>query len=138
VAGYSGTPLATKLGVKEGDRVVVLGAPAGLDIQWPDGVTIGSRLSHRAGFGAAANVILFFTTRRVELERQIERLAEAVRPAGAVWTAWPKRSSGVPTEVSENVVRDVALPLGLVDTKVCAIDDTWSGLKLVWRRSARG
>jgi hypothetical protein len=138
VAGYSGTPLATKLGVKEGDRVLLMGAPDGLHIQWPDGVTIRTRLGHRAGPGPAANVIVFFTTRRAELERQIERLGEAVRPAGAVWTAWPKRSSGVPTEVDENVVRDVALPLGLVDTKVCAIDDVWSGLKLVWRRSARG
>jgi hypothetical protein len=138
VAGYSGTPLVTKLGIKQGDRVVVLGAPTGFDILWPDGVTIRTRLGHRAGPGSAPDVVLFFTTVRGELEKQIERLGEAVRPTGAVWIGWPKKSSRVPTEVNENVVRDIALPLGLVDTKVCAIDATWSGLKLVWRRSARG
>jgi hypothetical protein len=140
VPGYSGTPLATKLGIKQGDRVVVLGAPAGFDIIWPEGVTIRTRLGHRARArpGPVAEVILLFTTVRAELEKQIERLGEAVRPDGAVWIGWAKKSSSVPTEVNDNVVRDVALPLGLVDTKVCAIDGTWSGLKLVWRRSARG
>jgi len=83
-------------------------------------------------------VILFFTTVRADLEKQIERLGEAVRPTGAVWIGWPKKASRVPTEVNDHVVRDVALPLGLVDTKVCAIDDIWTGTKLVWRRSARG
>lgn len=138
MAGYSGTPLVTKLGIKQGDRVVVLRAPAGFDIIWPEGATIRTRLGHRARAGPAADVILFFTTVRAELEKRIERLGDAVRPAGALWIGWPKKSSGVPTEVNDHVVRDVALPLGLVDTKVCAIDDTWTGTKLVWRRSARG
>ena len=137
MAGYSGTPLATKLGIKQGDRVVVLAAPTAFDVVWPEGVTVRTRLGHRAP-GPAADVIVFFATVRAELEKQIERLGEAVRPAGAVWIGWPKKSSRVPTEVNENVVRDVALPRGLVDTKVCAIDDTWTGTKLVWRRSARG
>ena len=138
MAGYSGTPLATKLGIKPGDRVVLLGAPTGFDTVWPEGVRIRTRLGRRAVSAPAADVILFFTTVRADLEKQIERLGEAVRPTGAVWIGWPKKASRVPTEVNDHVVRDVALPLGLVDTKVCAIDDIWTGTKLVWRRSARG
>jgi hypothetical protein len=78
-------------------------------------------------------MVLFFVERRAELERRFERLVGALDPAGALWIGWPKRSSGVETDMSEDVVRGVALPRGLVDTKVCAIDDTWSGLKLVIR-----
>ena len=136
MAGYSGTPLVAKLGIKEGQRVVLLGAPADLGLEWPEGVTIRRRLVGPAAAGTA-DVVLFFTTLRTSLERQIGRLGQAVRPQGTVWVAWPKRAAKVATDVTENVVRDVALPLGLVDTKVCAIDDTWSGLKLVWRKSSR-
>ena len=86
----------------------------------------------------AADVVLLFTRSRGDLERRIEALGAAIHPDRTLWVAWPKRASGVPTDVTEDVVRDVALPLGLVDTKVAAIDATWSGLRLVWRRERRG
>lgn len=85
-----------------------------------------------------ADVVLFFTTERAELERRIERLGAAIFPDRMLWIAWPKRASKVPTDVTEDVVREIALPIGLVDTKVAAIDATWSGLRLVWRRDRRG
>lgn len=84
-----------------------------------------------------ADVVLFFTSARSELEHEIERLGAAVFPDRMLWIAWPKRASKVPTDVTEDVVREVALPIGLVDTKVAAIDATWSGLRLVWRRERR-
>jgi hypothetical protein len=84
-----------------------------------------------------ADVVLFFTTARSELERELEPLGAAVFPDRLLWVAWPKRASRIPTDVTENVVREVALPMGLVDTKVAAIDATWSGLRLVWRRERR-
>jgi hypothetical protein len=131
VAGYSGTPLVRKLGIKPDARVVVLGAPPGFSLDLPDGATSRDRL------GNHADVVLFFTTERSKLERRIDALAKAVAPAGAVWVVWPKRAARVVTDMTEDVVRQVALPLGLVDTKVCAVDETWSGLRLVWRLSAR-
>jgi hypothetical protein len=132
-AGYSGTPLARKLGIRDGDRVAVLADPGrALDLLAP--LPEGVRLLRKPG---RADVVLFFTTRRSELERRIPRLGDAVFPAGSCWISWPKRSSNVPTDVTEDVVREVALPLGLVDTKVCAIDETWSGLRLVWRKELR-
>ncbi len=82
-------------------------------------------------------MIVFFTRRRAELERRLETLGRAIHPAGGLWIAWPKRASGVATDISEDIVRDVALPLGLVDNKVCAIDATWSGLRIVWRLERR-
>jgi hypothetical protein len=85
----------------------------------------------------SVDVILFFVKRRAELERRIARLMSALRPTGGLWIAWPKRSSEIPTDITEDAVRDVALPLGLVDNKVCAIDDTWSGLRLVIRLENR-
>ncbi len=91
------------------------------------------RVEHETG----ADVVLFFTTERSVLEGAIERLGEAVFPDRMLWVAWPKRASKLPTDVTEDVVREVALPLGLVDTKVAAIDATWSGLRLVWRRERR-
>ena len=131
MAGYSGTPLVQKLGIKEHHRVVVLGAPAGFNLDLPDGATIRARLTDHA------DVVLFFTREQAKLERRIGALGAAVAPAGAVWVVWPKKAARLSTDMTENVVREVALPLGLVDTKVCAVDDTWSGLRLVWRRSAR-
>jgi hypothetical protein len=130
VAGYSGTPLPRKLGIKEGDRIAVLRAPDGFHNYLgplPDGVAVRERAR------GPLDMVLFFVERRAELERRFERLVGALDPAGALWIGWPKRSSGVETDMSEDVVRGVALPRGLVDTKVCAIDDTWSGLKLVIR-----
>jgi len=132
--GYSGTPLPKKLGVKEGHRVAWLDAPEGFDVtlgSLPDGV----RVQRRLGWGL--DVLVQFTTSRAHLVKRLPKLREAVFPAGAAWVAWPKRASGVETDVTEDVVRDEALPLGLVDVKVCAIDATWSGLKLVVRRELR-
>jgi hypothetical protein len=132
VAGYSGTPLAKKLGVKEGSTLALLDPPEGFAIDdLPDGVEVTNRPSGHV------DVIVFFTTRRADLERAIDGLGTAIFPAGAAWVAWPKKAAKVATDMTEDVVRDVALPLGLVDVKVCAIDDTWSGLKLVWRKERR-
>lgn len=131
MAGYSGTPLGRKLGIKPGATVVVLGAPPGFSLDLPEGATCRQRL------GSHADVVVFFTIERAGLERRIEALGRAVSPSGAVWVVWPKRASRVATDMTEHVVREVSLPLGLVDTKVCAVDETWSGLRLVWRLSAR-
>jgi hypothetical protein len=98
----------------------------------PDGVDVVRRLSGKA------DVIVAFIDTRAHLDAAIERLGQAIFPDGGAWIAWPKRASGVPTDMTEDVVREVALPLGLVDNKVCAIDDTWSGLRLVWRKERRG
>jgi hypothetical protein len=133
-AGYSGTPLPKKLGIKDGTAVVFLDAPEDFaetlgDL--PDGVTVRDRLR------GPLDVIVFFTSRRADLERRIERLKAALDPAGRLWVAWPKRASKLDTDMTEDVVRDIALPLGLVDNKVAAIDETWSGLQLVIRRELR-
>ena len=114
--------------------MALVGAPAEFEGELeglPDGVTVRHRLS------AGPDVVVLFTTRRRELERRFDAAARAVRPAGSVWVAWPKKASGVPTDMTENAVRDVALPRGLVDNKVCAIDEVWSGLRLVWRLENR-
>jgi hypothetical protein len=127
MAGYSGTPLATKLGIRPGHSIALLHAPDNLALDLPDGVTVKRRASGRA------DVVVDFITRSGDLERRIDRLAAMVRPAGGLWIAWPKRSSHVPTDLTDHVVRDLALGRGLVDNKVCAIDDTWTGLRIVWR-----
>ena len=131
MAGYSGTPLPQKLGIKEGAKVAVLGSPPGFDLELPAGATTTSRL------GTHADVVLFFTADRAALARRLDALAAAIRPDGSLWVAWPKKASKVPTDITEDVVREVALPKGVVDNKVCAIDDTWSGLRLVWRKALR-
>jgi hypothetical protein len=133
-AGYSGTPLARKLGLRPGFAVAWVGAPDGFQALLgglPAGVTVRGRLR-----GPLDLVVCFVTARR-DLERRLPALRAALAPAGMLWVAWPKRSSGVATDMTEDVVRDVALPTGLVDTKVCAIDATWSGLRLVVRRELR-
>jgi hypothetical protein len=133
-AGYSGTPLAKKLGIKAGHRVVLEGAPstfASTLEPLPEGVTLRKRA------GGAADVLLYFTKSADDLQANIARLGGAIEVDGAVWIAWPKRASKVPTDMTEDVVREVALPLGLVDNKVAALDETWSGLRLVWRRERR-
>ena len=131
MAGYSGTPLPKKLGIAEGSTVALIGEPSGVLTSLPSGVTV-----KRQARGKADVVVAFFTERR-EFERRIDALGRMIFPAGGLWVAWPKRSSGRVTTMDENVVRGVALPLGLVDNKVCAIDDTWSGLRVVWRRERR-
>jgi hypothetical protein len=131
-AGYSGTPLPRKLGIKSGQRVAVLGAPDGFELgELPEDV----RVVRRAG--GKAEVIVSFHTRRAELERRLPALRALMEPAAGLWIAWPKRASKVPTDITEDVLREIALPTGLVDNKVCAIDATWSGLRLVIRVSAR-
>jgi hypothetical protein len=129
--GYSGTPLVKKLGVKEGMRIAVLDAPEGFGLDLPEGVSVARRLG-----GSKDMVIVFVAARRV-LERRLDALRRAIAPDGMVWVAWPKKVSKVPTDVTEDVVREVVLPAGLVDVKVCAIDETWSGLKVVIRKELR-
>jgi hypothetical protein len=135
MAGYSGTPLAQKLGIKEGHRVVLLGAPpkfaATLEPLPP--VVIATALRGTA----IADVVVLFVTRRAELEQRLASVRAALDPAGGFWVAWPKKASKVPTDITEQTIRDVALPTGLVDNKVCAIDETWSGLRLVIRKELR-
>ncbi len=131
MAGYSGTPLPKKLGITAGSTLALLAAPPGLLGGLPRGVSV-----KRQARGSADVVVAFFTERR-ELERRIGALGTMIFPDGGLWVAWPKRTSGVATTVTEDVVRAVALPIGLVDNKVCAIDETWSGLRVVWRRERR-
>ena len=133
-AGYSGTPLVRKLGYKPGMRVHHAGAPARFEDLLdglPDGLTVLERPAHDL------DLALLFVTRRRELERGLAVLQPKLQPAGMIWVAWPKRASKLPTDVTEDVVRAVALPRGLVDVKVCAIDEVWSGLKLVIRKDLR-
>jgi hypothetical protein len=131
-AGYSGTPLDKKLGVKAGMKVVVLGdPPEGFEAVLGEDVTVARRL------GPSKDMVLLFTTERRELERRVEACKQAIAPDGMVWVAWPKKASKVPTDITEDVVREVVLPTGLVDVKVCAIDAVWSGLKVVIRKELR-
>jgi hypothetical protein len=130
MAEPTGTPLATKLGIRVGDVVALLGAPPGLELDVP-GVTVRRRASGRA------DVVVDFETRAARLDRRIDSLAPMVRPAGGLWVAWPKRSSGVDTDITDHVVRALALERGLVDNKVCAVDATWTALRLVWRLERR-
>ena len=123
-----------KLGIKPGARVAFVGAPAEFAEALgplPAGVTPATKLR------GPLDVIVFFTDERAALEKRIAALQAALDPAGGLWIAWPKKSSGVPTDVTEDVLRQVALPRGLVDNTVCAIDETWSGLRLVIRKENR-
>lgn len=132
MAGYSGTPLARKLAVRAGDRLAVLGAPDGFAVGGlPPGVEV--RRQARGLF----DVIVSFHSRRADLVRRFPVLLRALGVDGGLWVAWPKRASGQPTDLTEDVVREVALPTGMVDNKVCAIDETWSGLRVVLRRELR-
>ena len=132
--GYSGAPLPTKLGIKEGASVALVHAPddaVALIAPLPYGVRVGRRI------GANADVVVAFFTRRAALEREFDRLRRGIHDAGGLWIAWPKRASGVATDITEDTVREIALAAGLVDNKVCAIDATWSGLRVVVRRENR-
>ena len=129
-AGYSGTPLPRKLGIRDGSRVLLVGAPADFETtlgELPPGVTL------LAAGAADLDVVVVFVVDLESLRAHFVALAAALQPAGGLWVAWPKRSSGVATELTENVVRELGLEEGLVDNKVCAIDTTWSGLRFVWR-----
>ncbi|MBM3269871.1 MAG: YdeI/OmpD-associated family protein [Candidatus Sericytochromatia bacterium] len=137
-AGYSGTPLVKKLGIKNGSRVGLCEAPddfPGSLADLPEGVV--PETLHRPAGGRVFDVILLFVRERAALARRFGAAAAALKADGGLWVAWPKRSSGVATDLTEDRVRDVALAAGLVDNKVCAIDATWSGLRCVYRRSAR-
>ena len=135
MAGYSGTPLARKLGVKPGHAVGLFGAPTGFDDVLAE--TLPEDVAVRMRAVGPLEVIVSFHTRRADLERRVPALLKALDVDGGLWIAWPKRASGVPTDVTEDTVREIFLPLGLVDNKVCAIDDTWSGLRVVWRTERR-
>jgi hypothetical protein len=131
-AGYSGTPLAKKLGIKEGADVALLRAPADLELDGlPDGVAL------RSSARGTNDVIVSFHEWRADLEKKVPSLLKALAVNGGLWIAWPKKASKVPTDITEDTVREVFLPLGLVDNKVCAISDVWSGLRVVWRKENR-
>ena len=148
-AGYSGTPLAKKLGIKPEHVVELWNAPKGYLAtlgELPPGVTLRESGSSKARAGKSRvsksgatmpDVVQFFTASRAELASSLADLARSIFPDRALWISWPKKSSGVASDVTEDVLRELALPLGLVDVKVCAVDETWSGLKLVWRKERR-
>ena len=156
-AGYSGTPLPKKLGIKPGARVGLAGAPDGFGAllePLPDGARVEEGAPAAAGAPAAGaaravlpgpvlpgtgpfDVIVFFTVEQAELAGRLGDLRARMAPAAGLWIAWPKRASRVPTDMTEDVIREIALPTGLVDNKVCAIDQVWSGLRLVIRRELR-
>ena len=130
MAGYSGTPLVKKLGIKPGCRLAILQAPDDFDAtlgELPGQVAVVRQLR------TPCDVLLFFTKKRAELEKQFMRLMQNLDPVGGLWISWPKKASGVATDLTEDVIRELALANGLVDNKVCAIDETWSGLRLVVR-----
>jgi hypothetical protein len=133
-AGYSGTPLPQKLGIKEGHRVAVVSAPPGFALGALPG---GTHLQRNLAGKAALDVLVVFVTRRADLVARIATCRPRMQPAAGLWIAWPKRASGMATDLTEDTVRELALPTGLVDNKVCAIDDTWSGLRLVIRKELR-
>jgi hypothetical protein len=133
-AGYSGRPLAAKLGLKPGQKAFSSRMPesvaAGIEADLP-----GFRFAAEPGEGL--DVAHVFTASRAELEGALARLRPLMAPAGMIWVSWPKKASKVPTDITEDVVREVAFPHGLVDVKVCAVDEVWSGLKLVVRKALR-
>jgi len=134
-AGYSGTPLPRKLGIRAGDRVVALSAPweyGEVVAPLPDGATVSTRMP------ASARFVHLFVRNAAELKRRLPALDRALADDGMIWISWPKKSSGLATDLTEDGIRRAALPLGLVDVKVCAVDEVWSGLKVVRRLRERG
>jgi hypothetical protein len=134
VAGYSGTPLAKKLGIRPGSTVHLVGAPAGFRAvlsPLPEAVKFSLRLSR------TTDLVHVFTARAAQLRTKLLAIRKGMRADAVVWVSWPKKAARVAADVTEDAVRDAALPLGLVDVKVCAIDDVWSGLKLVVRKELR-
>jgi hypothetical protein len=132
--GYSGTPLAKKLGIGEATAVLAIGAPDDYEKllrPLPPGVTFEERASARV------DVVHLFATKKEDLASRLKSLRKTLRSDAAVWISWPKKSSKAPTTITEDVIRELALPLGLVDIKVCAVTEVWSGLKLVVRKELR-
>lgn len=134
MAGYSGTPLAAKLGIKAGMTVCATGAPrdyAAIVKPMPDRVTLVAHASRKT------DIVHIFATRAAELGKSLELYRRALAPEAVVWVSWPKKSSRADTDITEDTIRSLALPIGFVDVKVCAVDETWSGLKLVVRKELR-
>ncbi len=131
-AGYSGTPLPKKLGIKPVHKVALVNPPKDFSATLGD-LPFGASLQNGLSGKSLFDVIVVFVKQRTELERQLAQLRKRMTAAAGLWIAWPKRTSGVATDMTEHVVREIALPTGLVDNKVCAIDDTWSALRLVIR-----
>ena len=134
MAGYSGTPLPQKLGIKPGTVVIAINAPTNyrrLLGKLPSSVQFSKSAKSRAEF------VHLFTPNRKELDHQLSILRRKISDTGTIWVSWPKKSAGVATDITEDTIRKIALPLGLVDVKVCAVDETWSGLKLMIRRKNR-
>jgi hypothetical protein len=134
MAGYSGIPLAQKLGIKAEQKAATINAPANyakLLSPLPERVSFTKKIEQNATF------IHLFVLERKTLVKELKRLRKLIADTGILWVSWPKKSSGVATDVTEDVIREVCLPLGFVDVKVCAVDDTWSGLKLMIRRENR-
>jgi hypothetical protein len=134
MAGYSGTPLARKLEIKDGSRIFLLNAPGNylqLVAPLPAGVQVAPQITIHT------DIVHIFSTKKEELSQAFRTSLKKMRPDGMIWVSWPKKSSKVPTDITEDTIRAVALPLGLVDIKVCAVDDVWSGLKLVIRKESR-
>jgi hypothetical protein len=130
-AGYSGTPLAKKLGIKPGARFGLLHPPSGWSIpDLPENVA-------EAEAAGPADVLVAFYRDPAALADELPNLGERIRPAGSLWIAWPRKAAGHVSDMDENLIRDAALPRGLVDVKVAALDTDWSGLKLVWRKELR-
>jgi len=131
--GYSGTPLAKKLGIKEGSRVLVINAPENyseLLEPMPAGVTFVEDVGK-------ADVVHLFSNSRDELFAELSRYKSSIKPTAAIWVSWYKKAAKLPTEITEDTIREAALPLGFVDVKVCAVDEKWSGLKVVIRKENR-
>jgi hypothetical protein len=135
VTGYSGTPLPRKLGIKPGSRVALVSAPDGF--LWSTLQPLPDRVEMRSRARGPLDVIVFFTKSRADLARRFDKLAAALDAAGGLWIAWPKKSSGVATDLDQTAVMEIGLATGLVDNKVAALDDTWSGLRFVIRRENR-
>ena len=133
MAGYSGTPLVKKLGIKSGANIAFISAPQDYasELDLPSDVTVNSRSSEPLDFAQ------LFVKRKTELKRKFSEYAQRLNASGMLWVSWPKKSSGVSTDLSENAVREIGLAAGLVDVKICAVDEVWSGLKFVYRLKDR-
>ena len=133
-AGYSGTPLPKKLGIAPGHRVAALNPPRAyreIVAPWPEGATLVAKAD------ATTDLVHLFVTERASLAKEAQRLRQLLKPGAVLWISWPKKASKVATDITEDTIREVMLPLGWVDVKVCAVDATWSGLKLVVRKELR-
>ncbi len=133
-SGYSGTPLAQKLGLKDGDVVTIVNEPDGFRSLLDVG---NDEVTFKQSLRAPLDMVIVFLVAAAEMRKRRDLIAKAIFPDGAIWVAWPKKASKVPTDITEGTVREVFLPHGLVDNKVCAIDETWSGLRVVWRKERR-